>query len=164
MVTKRPRRGRKKTRRNSKMRENMRNAILFTLALCICGCGESTESKRNRATSQVNVAADKLSEQVGEDGWFIRVKELDEVDPWNNKLTVKYERHGARETLTVRSNGPDGLPLTSDDIAARLHLDSEKVLAAQSKLLQKTVEGYSKAISSGLTRGVVDVVKESVTK
>lgn len=142
----------------------MRRALLLAFTLCLCGCGESTESKRNRATSQVNVAADKLSEQVGEDGWFIRVKELDEVDPWDNKLTVKYERHGARETLTVRSNGPDGLPLTADDIAARFHLDSEKVLAARSQQLQKTVEGYSKAISGGLTRGVVDVVKESMKK
>lgn len=142
----------------------MRNTIATILAIALCGCGESLESKRNRATSQVNVAADKLSEKIGEDGWFVRVNELDDMDPWDNKLTVKYERHGARETLTVRSNGQDGLPLTKDDIAARFHLDSDKAREARSKETQKSVEGISKAISGGLTRGVFDAVKESIKK
>jgi hypothetical protein len=141
----------------------MRQSILVAILL-LAGCGESTESKRNRATSQVNVAADKLSEKIGEDGWFVRVAELDDIDPWGNKLTVKYERNGANETLTVRSNGEDGLPLTKDDIAARYHLDSEKAREAQAKELQKTIEGVSKSLTRGLTRGVVDAVKESLKK
>lgn len=142
----------------------MRIVLAIGLAIALCGCGESVESKRNRATSQVNVAADNLSEKIGEDGWFVRVNELDEIDPWDHKLTVKYERHGPRETLTVRSNGEDGLPLTKDDIAARFHLDSEKAREARSKEFQKSVEGVSKAFSGGLTRGVFDAVKESIKK
>src|SRR5688572_11562722 len=106
------------------MRKTTTTASAFLFTALLCGCGESLESKRNRATSQVNVRAESLSEKVGEDGWFVRAADVDDVDPWDNRLTVKYERKGLRETLTVRSNGQDGLPLTKDDIAARYHLDS----------------------------------------
>src|SRR5262245_55722459 len=102
MVTERPRRG-KRNRAIFRKQTKMRKCLILTVALALAGCGESTESKRNRATSQVNVVADKLSEKIGEDGWFIRVDGVDEVDPWDNKLTVKYARSDAHETLTVRS-------------------------------------------------------------
>src|SRR5262245_41064774 len=140
MVAERPRRG-KRNRAIFRKAMKMRKCLILTLAFALAGCGESTESKRNRATSQVHVVADKLSEKIGEDGWFVRVDGVDEVDPWDNMLTVKYIRHGAKETLTVRSNGQDGLPLTKDDIAAVFHLDSDQAREAQSKAMQKSVEG-----------------------
>jgi hypothetical protein len=138
--------------------------ILLMSCLALTGCGESLESKRNRATSQVNVLADQLSQKIGADGYFVKVTDVEEVDPWGNTLTVKYERHGPRETLTVRSNGEDGLPLTKDDIAARFHLDSDKARAALHKDLQKSVEDHGKAVTRGLTKGVFDAVKESLKK
>jgi hypothetical protein len=147
-----------------KVRETMTRSLLLTLCLALVGCGESTESKRNRATSQVNVLAEKFSEKIGDDGYFVRQTEVEDLDPWGSKLVVKYERHGARETLTVRSNGEDGLPLTKDDIAARYHLDSEKAREALHKDLQRTVEGYSMAAARGLTKGAFDSVKEAMKK
>jgi hypothetical protein len=137
---------------------------MIGLVLAATSCGESLESKRNRATSQVNVLAEKLSEKVNADGMFDRVGEVEDVDPWDNRLVVKYDRKGPRETLTVRSNGPDGLPLTRDDIAARFHLDSDQAREARSKETQKSVEGVSRAFSKGLTRGVFDAVKEAASK
>jgi hypothetical protein len=142
----------------------MRKCIVFVLPLLLCGCGESTESMRNRATSQVNVIGDKLSEKIGEDGWFVRVNDVDEVDPWDKKITVKYERQGIRETLTVRSGGQDGLPFTKDDIAVRFHLDSDVAREARGKEWQKSVEGFGRAVTKGLTKGVVDTVKETLSK
>jgi len=142
----------------------MKRRLMLTLCLALVGCGESLESKRNRATSQVNVLADQLSEKIGPDGYFVRVADVEEIDPWGNKLTVKYERHGPRETLTVRSNGQDGLPLTKDDIAARYHLDSDQAREALHMDLQKRVEEYGKAVTRGLTKGVFDAAKEAFKK
>src|SRR5262245_49993521 len=108
------------------MRKTTTITSAFLFLAMLCGCGESVESQRNRATSQVNVLAETLSEKIGDDGWFVRATDVSDVDPWGNTLAVKYERKGVRETLTVRSNGQDGLPLTKDDIAARYHLDTDK--------------------------------------
>jgi hypothetical protein len=146
------------------MRKNLTRCLVLTICLALMGCEESLESKRNRATSEVNVLAEKLSEKIGADGYFIREANTGEIDPWGNPLTVKYERHGPRETLTVRCNGEDGLPFTKDDIAARFHLDSDKARAALHKDLQKSVEEYSKAAARGLTKGTFDSVKEAFKK
>src|SRR6266542_2191443 len=76
MVTKPTQPGKRKSPRffqeGGKMRKITTGLACAVLGALLCGCGESQESKRNRATSEVNVLADKLSEKIGADGWFER--------------------------------------------------------------------------------------------
>lgn len=131
------------------------------LAVCVCflsGCGESESSKRNRTTSQVEVLAEKLSKEVGEDGWF-KQSQPEDVDAWGNKLVVKYKRTGGTETLTVWSNGGDGLPFTRDDISSHSYsVANAEILAEIARLKrenrQASVEGYGYHLTKGLTKGI----------
>ena len=107
----------------------------------------------------MNVLADKLSEKVGENGYYERVN-VDEVDPWGNKIIVKCSRRGAHESLIVRSIGPDGLDRTKDDIAVTYEVDSDQAREAISKSRQKSLEEYGSAASRGLTKGVLDAIRK----
>jgi hypothetical protein len=140
----------------------MFSATLFSvalLALALAGCGESNRSKSVRASSQVNVLAEKFAADVGADGWFKR-HTTDEVDPWGRKIEVKYHRANGHEMLAVWSDGPDGLPHTRDDISShRYWCDNELVLAEIAALKSKgrlaAVENYGAALTRGLTKGSV---------
>ena len=134
----------------------MKRLILLTL-LPLAGCGPSAA---DHATSQVNVLAEKLSQDVADDGWFKPGKAV-EADPWGNPLEVKYTRHNARETLRVRSNGPDGLPFTRDDITSRPHsLTNDAAQVDVTQRRQKTAEGYTDALTRGAGRGIVEGVAQ----
>jgi hypothetical protein len=125
---------------------------------CVAGClGERQADKEARALSQCEVLAEKLSQEVGEDGWF-KHGGTDETDPWGSPLEVKYRRTGGTETLIVWSNGPDKLPHTKDDIASHAyHLDNATALAEiaelKSKRRQAAVENYGASLTRGLVRG-----------
>src|SRR5262245_9202219 len=109
--------------------------LMMTLGLVVLtllGCGEDPRVKRNQAQSQVNVLGEKLSGDLGPDGWFVQPKDT-EKDPWGNDLVVKYDRKDKTELLTVRSHGPDGLPLNSDDIVYRFQV-------SQRTAVEKAVE------------------------
>jgi ribosomal protein S10 len=91
----------------------MRRCLLFLfLTLCV-GCGgESTAAKRQRAMSELNVLADAW------DGTE-KPPATDKVDPWGQTYTASVSKGRYNFDLTVRSNGPDGLPKNSDDITVR---------------------------------------------
>lgn len=134
---------------------------LLGLVIILAGCQQGPPPK-DRALSQVNVLAEKLSQEVGEDGWFKKTT-TEEVDPWGNKLEVKYKRNGGLEILTVWSNGPDGLPHTKDDISSVSYtLENAVVLAEIRKNRTGTdsLEAYSKALTKGLTKGLVQGWKD----
>ena len=138
--------------------------LVAAVALAAAGCGESTREKVVRATSQVEVAAERLSQNVGEDGWFRRGT-ADGTDPWSRPLEVSYRRVKGTETLTVWSSGPDGLPRTRDDVSSHAyHLDNEAVLAeiaaAKSKNRQLAVENYGASLTRGLVKGTVQGWKD----
>lgn len=131
--------------------------LLVVLAFCT-GCGESTAEKRNRSLSKVEVTADQFSKEVGENGWYIQ-KQTDEVDAWGNKLEVKYKRSSGYETLTVWSNGQDGLPFTRDDISSHSYTLYNSVVLTEiarikSQNRQEAVENYGFRLTKGLTKSV----------
>lgn len=117
------------------------------------GCGWKTNS--DRAQSQVGVLAERLSQNVGEDGWFKRPDSTTtDADPWGSPLEIKYQRSRSTETLTVWSNGPDRLPHTRDDIGS--HAYTIENTAA----LQGRVEGLGASASRGLVKGAVQGWKD----
>lgn len=120
---------------------------LFIAVLCAIGCGESVQSLRNRAVSQVNVIADNLSKKVDKNG-FIQ-EDVKQIDPWGNLIRINY----GKNSLSVVSNGQDGLPFTRDDITARCQLDH--------KSIEDIVDGVSHSVSHGLTKGIIDAFKET---
>jgi hypothetical protein len=143
----------------------MRKQPLITLALvCLVGCGESERAKTrrliNQAVSQVNVTAEKLAEQVGEDGWFKRDAPR-ENDPWGNPLQVKYERTGSAERLEVRSFGPDSLPRTADDVRAVYTLNNDEVKKARR---EDALERGGRSLMRGVRKGVTEGVREAMKR
>ena len=144
----------------------MRSAILGVLlsVLASAGCGESAQAKRDRALSQVEVLAERLSAQVGEDGWFKR-HATDAPDPWGNPVEVKYTRLNGYERLAVWSSGPDGLPHTRDDIASHTYtcyndVALAEIAAAKAKGRQASIEGYGASLTKGLVKGTVQGWKD----
>ncbi len=123
------------------------------LGIVLLGCGEDPRVKRNQAQSQVNVLGEKLSGDLDADGWFVQTKET-EKDPWGNDLVVKYDRKDKTELLTVRSHGPDGLPLNSDDIVYRFQV-------SQRTGVEKALEKGAAAGARGLVKGIIEGVREN---
>ena len=123
------------------------------LGVMLLGCGEDPRVKRNQAQSQVNVLGEKLSGDIGPDGWFIPTKDT-ETDPWGNDLVVKYDRKDKTELLTVRSHGPDQLPLTNDDIVYRFQV-------SQRSGVEKALEKGAAAGARGLVKGIIEGVREN---
>lgn len=140
---------------------------IFILILFIFGCGpdprEVLREQKNQVTSQVNVLADKLSRQIDENGWFIR-NEMTEKDVWGNPLRISYDRNVYSETLQVSSNGPDGLPMTRDDIGAKYNLNNQEYLKAfkeaKQSIREKNIEGNSSSLTKGLVKGVFQAIEE----
>lgn len=123
------------------------------LGVVLLGCAEDPRVKRNQAQSQVNVLGEKLSDDIGPDGWFVQSKET-EKDPWGNDLVVKYDRKDKTELLTVRSHGPDGLPLNSDDIVYRFQV-------SQRTAVEKAVEKGAASGARGIVKGIIEGVREN---
>jgi hypothetical protein len=83
----------------------------------------------------------------------------DGTDPWGEPFAAKVETGDVYRTLTVRSNGPDKLPFTKDDITATRSVKHTPV----SQAVAPAVERISEALGKGLGRGGVSGVKEGVT-
>ena len=121
--------------------------ILPALAL-LTGCGPD---KRDVAQSQVNQMAETW------DGGPTFTPEGS--DPWGTAITAKVEKGPVNYNLTVRSNGPDKLPFTGDDITAqRSHKHSTVGEAAAG-----SVEKLSEATGKGLGRGAIVGIREGIT-
>ena len=90
----------------------------------------------------------------------INLKEPSEVDKMVammqeiSDLVIEYERKGNVELMTIRSLGPDGLPLTKDDIVYRHQI-------AQRGGVEKAVEKGAGSVGRGLVKGVIDGVREN---
>ncbi len=119
----------------------------------LLGCAEDPRVKRDQAQSQVNVRGEKLGGEVGPDGWFVQTKET-EKDPWGNDLVIKYDRKDATELLSIRSHGPDGLPLNNDDIVYRFQV-------SQRTGIEKAVEKGAASGARGLVKGIIEGVREN---
>jgi len=112
-------------------------AFVFLFTLAYIGEGQ----KQGRREAQAKIAetralvvrwADALNVQRRLDGLFERYVygtndvlygvALPEKDSWGNQLRIRYSvneydmRFPARETLVVRSSGPDENPYTGDDV------------------------------------------------
>lgn len=163
----------------------MRNLFAICLLL-IMGCESATQKKAkiDKATSQVNVIGEKLSRQIDKDGRFIKNIET-EKDPWDNDIRIDYTTGWSTpvknssgklyavldprdniDTLTVVSNGPDGLSHTKDDIGITFKLITREYLKAKEEEKTKgqqarenNIEGNLSAITRGLTKGVFDAYR-----
>ena len=121
-------------------------ALLPLAALIGCGPG-----KTDVAQSQVNQLAESWDggEKFAPEG----------TDPWGEPFAAKVEKGDVNYNLTVRSNGPDKLPFTKDDITARRSVQH----TAPSKALAPGIERVGEAIGKGLGRGGVSGIREGIT-
>lgn len=124
----------------------MKRLLLIAVALIgLTGCGPD---KRDIAQAQANQMADT---------WDGGPKFTAEgADPWGEPYSSKVDKGPVSYTLTVRSNAPDRLPQTRDDIvAARSHKHTPVSAAAA-----PGVERFSEALGKGVGRGGVAGIKE----
>jgi hypothetical protein len=127
----------------------MRHFLYIALPLLLLtGCGPS---KTAVARSEVNQLADTWD---GGDNFI-----PEGADPWGEPYTAKVDKGDAYYILNVRSNGPDRLPQSGDDIVAtRLHKHTPV-----SEAVAPAVEKLGEALGKGLGRGGVAGVKEGLT-
>jgi hypothetical protein len=126
----------------------MKRILLIAALVGLTGCGPD---KRDIAQSQVEQLADKW------DGGPAFTAEG--TDPWGEPYTAQVEKGETHYYLTVRSNGPDRLPKTRDDVVAT---KSHKHTAV-SDAAAPAVEKLGAALGKGLGRGGVAGVKEGLT-
>jgi hypothetical protein len=127
----------------------MKRFLFLALPLAaLIGCGPS---KADIAQSQVNQLAESWdgTEKFTPEG----------TDPWGEPYSAKMEKGDVNYNLTVRSNGPDKLPFTKDDVTAKRSVQHTPV----SKVIAPGVERISEAVGKGLGRGGVSGVKEGIT-
>jgi hypothetical protein len=114
----------------------------------LTGCGPD---KRDVAESEVNRQVDTWD---GGPNF-----QAEGTDPWGEPYTAQIEKDASFYHLTVRSNGPDRLPKTRDDIVAtksHKHTDISKAIAP-------AVERVGEALGKGLGRGGVAGIKEGIS-
>jgi hypothetical protein len=127
----------------------VKRSTIFVVALVgLTGCGPG---KTDVAQSQVNLLAESWDggEKFAPEG----------TDPWGEPYTSKVEKGDVFYHLTVRSNGPDRLPQTKDDIVAHRsakHTDLSKAAGA-------AAERIGEGVGKGLGRGGVAGIKEGIT-
>jgi hypothetical protein len=123
--------------------------ILISVALvALAGCGPD---KADIARSEANVLAEKW------DGGPTFTPEGN--DPWGTPYSAKVEKDPLYYHLTVRSNGPDKLPFSGDDIIATRSHKHTTVAEA----IGPTVEKVGDALGKGLGRGGAAGIKEGIT-
>ena len=127
----------------------MKRFLLLALPLAaLIGCGPS---RTDVAQSQVNQLAESWDggEKFTPEG----------TDPWGEAYTARVEKGDVNYNLTVRSNGPDKLAFTRDDITARRSVQH----TAPSKALAPGIERVGEAIGKGLGRGGVSGIREGLS-
>jgi hypothetical protein len=127
----------------------MKRSLFLVLPLAaLIGCGPS---KADIAQSQVNQLAESWdgTEKFTPEG----------TDPWGQPYTSKVEKGDVNYNLTVRSNGPDKLPFTHDDITGKRSVQHTPI----SKVIAPGVERIGEAVGKGLGRGGVSGIKEGLT-
>lgn len=127
-------------------RKPMRRFFLSLICLTVVpfGCGPGANALREKTLSVLNTEADQW------DGGktFPTVA----TDAYGRPLTSTVKKTTLDYVLELRSNGPDGLPKNSDDIVVtRSKRHNETSITEEAA---KTVEGVSKAATSGIIKGV----------
>ncbi len=85
--------------------------LLLGFALTfVTGCADHKETARSQVETTVRKDFNDANFPVG--------GKLEDKDPWQHQLTWSVDKKYSSDVLTVRSNGPDGLPFTRDDIVA----------------------------------------------
>jgi hypothetical protein len=122
--------------------------FVFPFLAVLTGCGPD---KREIAQSQVNQMAETW------DGGPTFTPEGS--DPWGTPITAKVEKGDAFYNLTVRSDGPDKLPFTGDDVVARRSHKHTPLGEAAAPAVEKVGE----ALGKGLGRGGIAGIREGLT-
>jgi hypothetical protein len=136
-------------------------SVYAVLLLLLTGCGENPKIRKMQAQSQVDRLADDLDQRTDQAGVYQRVKpdEIQETDPWNEKLQVSYSQGGIAEIVRVRSAGPDRSFDTRDDIVAQR-------MSANWKGVRQGIKDDAEEVAAnaakGAVRGGVEGIKESV--
>lgn len=125
----------------------MLRVITIISLIFLAGCGPS---KTDQATSQVR----RLAAEWSPDEPFPA-----ETDPWNHLVTGSVQEGAVYRTITTRSNGPDGLPYTGDDIVASSRTKHTSVSEAGGKALENLGEGAARGSARGLVRGLKEGLK-----
>ena len=101
--------------------------IILVLGGCVglfiyfCQSHAETKRKIKETEKQVSSIAAMLDNRIDDNGAYIRVSELEEVDAWKTQIIVGYRGDGLRpniEHVYVCSAGPDKEYGTEDDITA----------------------------------------------
>jgi|GEM_PF-5651970 len=107
--------------------------------------------------------ADKLDSTTTDTGVYIHweTDTLPEQDEWGNDLKVQYSQGGMAETIKVRSNGPDSISHTKDDIiATRISANLKGV----GEGIKKNIEEVSEKGAKGFVKGAIQGFRESRKK
>ncbi len=119
--------------------------IIVFAAIVLTGCGPS---KHDKAQSQVETIARKEFNDQN----FRNEGATGEIDPWGKEIKWSLSKGMLDYTLEIRSNGPDRLPYTHDD-----------VMAKSSWHIPKSGEKNAEAFSRGLGRGFVEGIKDGIS-
>lgn len=119
--------------------------ILVAMVVSFSGCA-SGPSKEEQALSQVNVIVRKEFNDKN----FPTDGTTGEKDAWGHDLTWDLEKHWNSYSLKVRSNGPDGLPYTKDDITATSSVKVTDEESASERFVRGLARGTLKGIKQGL--------------
>lgn len=119
------------------------------------------DPKVDQASAQVARVVTDLDQRTSETGVYQKIdpEEIQETDPWGNKLQVGYSQGGIAEVVTVRSAGPDGAYYTEDDLVASGVSANFKGIGNG---IRKNAQETSSNVAKGLVKGTVEGVKESI--
>lgn len=148
---------------------NTKTVVLLLVVVGILALGGfaikqfQVHRKNSKARDQVARWAEKLDAQTTKTGVYIRHQgeNLPEKDPWVKALQVQYKQGGIAETVTVRSAGPDGTLLTSDDIFDQRMAANFKGLGEGVK---KNVSEIARETMKGAVKGTVEGIKDVFSK
>lgn len=122
----------------------MKRLLLIAVALIgLTGCGPD---KRDIAQSQANQMAD-----TWDGGPKFMAKG---ADPWGEPYSSKVDKGPVNYTLTGRSNAPDRLPQTRDDIVATRSHKHTPVNEAAAPGVERLSEALCKSLGRGGEAGI----------
>ncbi len=120
------------------------HVLLLVVGTWALGCGPSANEVREKTISVLNTEAERW------DGG----KEFATTasDAYGRSLTATVKKTTLNYVLTIRSNGPDGLPQNSDDIVvSRSKPHGETSITKEAS---KAVESVGSGAASGVIKGI----------
>ncbi len=100
-------------------------------------------ARQRETQDQIEVEVERLAANVDQDGQLIRHPTglLDIDDAWGNALRVEYGQELLHHTVTVKSDGADGMASTIDDLSS-----TRRVLRPKKVAVKRAIDKAEDAI------------------